>query len=289
MVSIIICSRDKNSLQAVSENVRQTIGVAHEIIAIDNSDGKYGICQAYNLGARQSQYGILCFMHEDLLFHTLGWGQRVASLLADATIGVLGVAGGRYQPKVPAGYWGTGPDYLCMNVLHSPPGGPSVLDLRNPVGEPLVEAVVLDGLWLCSRREVWEQHPFDEQTFPKFHFYDMDYCTAIFKHLRVCVVYDILIEHFSKGTLNSQWALAALDYQRKWAADLPLSIVLPSEVVRPLLDRQAAIDFINLLLELRLPTAIIRQQLGKLLAMGPVNREVLGLAKKVIQQCYFGK
>ena len=199
MISLIVCSRDIASIATFTHNVQQTIGVAHEIIAINNIKGQYGICQAYNNGARQSKYNILCFVHEDLAFRTVNWGQRVVAILADASIGVLGVAGGVYQPKVPSAYWSPGPEYLRMHVVHTVPGTIPVIDLLNPNNQQLAEVAVADGVWLCSRRQVWQQHPFDEQTFPRFHFYDIDYCTAIARQYRICVTFEVVLEHFSRG------------------------------------------------------------------------------------------
>ncbi|MCE5282251.1 MAG: glycosyltransferase family protein, partial [Deltaproteobacteria bacterium] len=77
MISIIICSRDSGALKEVSGNIEETIGVPYEIIAIDNSRNQYSIFDAYNLGAEQSTFDHLCFMHEDILYHTPHWGSAV--------------------------------------------------------------------------------------------------------------------------------------------------------------------------------------------------------------------
>ena len=106
MLSIIICSRDVDALKVVSQNVEITVGVPFEIIGIDNSNGQYSICQAYNTGAAQAKYELLCFMHEDIRFHTMEWGRKIADILQDTAIGVLGVSGGRYQVAAPAAWWG---------------------------------------------------------------------------------------------------------------------------------------------------------------------------------------
>ncbi len=77
----------------LKENIRATIGVAFEIIPIINSGGRIGICEAYNIGARRSKFGMLCFMHEDVRMHTMSWGKIVSRILQDKSIGLLGVAG----------------------------------------------------------------------------------------------------------------------------------------------------------------------------------------------------
>ncbi|MFI2757155.1 glycosyltransferase family 2 protein, partial [Streptococcus suis] len=83
VLSLIICTRDPTALKTVSQSAAATIGVPHEIVAVDNSEGQYGICEAYNIGAAQAQYDVLCFMHEDIRFHTSGWGRIVVDILQD--------------------------------------------------------------------------------------------------------------------------------------------------------------------------------------------------------------
>lgn len=221
MISIIVCTRSSELLQRLVQNVTETIGVPHEIIAIDNSTGKYGICEAYNIGARQSQYDALCFMHEDLRFHTEGWGQLVLNTLANLEIGVVGVAGGTYQSKAPTSWISNTIPCLRTNVLHST-GRPFLrVDYWNPQQEVLAEVATVDGLWMCCRKEIWEKFPFDQESFPHFHFYDIDFCTKVFSKYKIVVTYEILIEHFSEGTFKVDWAINALKYYRIRNAYLP--------------------------------------------------------------------
>jgi hypothetical protein len=285
MISIIICSRFPSMLAQLQNNIAATIGMPHEIIAINNVDGQYGICQAYNIGARQSRYGTLCFMHEDIKFHTDGWGQSVTNALSDKTIGVLGVAGGTYQPKVPSAYWSSGPEYIRMQVLHTVAQGELILDLINPDSQPIAEVAVADGVWLCSRREVWLKYQFDEQTFPGFHFYDIDYCTAIASQYRICITFGVLLEHFSKGSMNEQWLLAALDYQQKWAAQLPFGPATLSQPTVAAIEKRALTEYVNRLLKSTVSTVLIWQQLWRLAKYG-LSRETIGLVRRLIMRRY---
>ena len=282
MISIIICSRDSETLRTVSQNVEQTIGVSHEVIAINNSQGEYGICQAYNVGAKRSKYDILCFMHEDLRFHTPDWGRKVAEVLSDSSIGVLGVAGGMYQLKAPVPWWFMGTAYMREQVLHSVPGEASTLHLVNPEKQSLADVAVVDGLWLCSRKEVWNQHPFDEKRFPGFHFYDMDYCTAIFLHNRICVTFDILIEHFSKGTVNETWLLNVLEYQRKWRAVLPFGSVAVEKEQNAEFERLGLLDFIDKFISTSLPSGKVAGTFARLIALAPFDRDTIGMTKRFV-------
>lgn len=225
MISIIIATVDAKRLQAVSDNLSQTVGVPYELITIENQNAKQGLCAIYNQGASQAQYNILCFMHEDVLIHTRDWGQKVCEILEDPAIGLLGVIGVVYKSKAPSGIWcRTSEDvnrgrYYCYNNQ-----GERWLFERNPNGQVLESVVAIDGLWMCTRKEVWLQHPFDSKTFVGFHMYDVDFSTQIYQTHRVCVTYEILMEHFSNGSWTRDWLDSVEAYSKKWHSLLPLSI-----------------------------------------------------------------
>ena len=50
MISIIICSRQKELSAQLKNNIQNTIGTEYEIIKVDNSQNEYFITQAYNKG-----------------------------------------------------------------------------------------------------------------------------------------------------------------------------------------------------------------------------------------------
>lgn len=280
MVSLIICSRSATDLGSVSESVAATIGLPYEIIAVDNSKGEYSICEAYNIGAAQARHDLLCFMHEDIRFHTAGWGQTVVDTLRDPTVGVLGVTGGMYQVAAPAAWWGCGLDFCRENVLNIFADGHTEMDLRNPEGQHLTDVAVVDGLWMCSRKEVWQKHPFDSRTFTEFHFYDVDYCTELFKHgLRVCVTFDLLIEHHSRGSVNTSWLHNALKYQQKRQGQLPFGVVQPTAAQRTLLELRALQEFTGRLIRAKFPARVVLTYLSRCLRLNPFNRDTLWLAK----------
>ncbi|GAB3317723.1 glycosyltransferase [Hymenobacter humi] len=284
MISIIICSRNKDALPFVSQSVASTIGVPYEIIAIDNSDGQYSICEAYNRGAAQTQYDLLCFMHEDIRFHTQGWGRKVIDALADPTIGVLGVTGGQYQLASPAAWWGCGLALCRENVLNVFEDGHTEMELRNPEGAALTDVAVVDGMWLCSRKAVWEQHPFDANTFTDFHFYDVDYCTEVFgAGLRVCVTFEVLLEHHSRGSVNNAWVHNALKYQRKRRGQLPFGPVSVPTAERRRLELRALQEFTGRLVRGRFPHWLVAQYLSRCWARAPFNRDTLWLLKQWLQ------
>lgn len=223
MISIIICSIKPNLLEAVSENIARTIGVQHEIIAIDNRKGTHGICSAYNHGASQSRFSFLCFVHEDVIFHTQDWGLILKDLLENRNIGLVGLAGAIYKPAMISGWWDVPPALFRKHLVQHTRQGEVVNDFINPKNEPYSEVVSLDGVFLATRKEVWQENSFDEKTFPGFHFYDTDFSTQIANEYKLVVTHQIKAEHLSQGNANSiTWLKHVLLYHHKWKHKLPL-------------------------------------------------------------------
>jgi hypothetical protein len=214
MISLIICSRDTAALAAVNTNVAKTIGVPFEIIAIDNSENTYGICEAYNTGAARAKFDLLCFMHEDLCFQTSDWGKTVIDVLSDPAIGILGVAGGVYQVHAPASWNSFGTEFIIMNVIQGDKKGGKKLMQLLPNDNALFEVAAVDGLWMCCRKSVWDKYKFDNKNFPEFHFYDIDFCTRVFPEYSIVVTPNILMEHFSQGSYNASWYENALKFYK---------------------------------------------------------------------------
>lgn len=226
MISIIICSKNKFVFQAVSQQVALTIGLPHEIIPIDNANIRYSICEAYNLGASQSKYDYLCFMHEDIKFHSDNWGYEVVDALKDPTIGLIGIMGSIAKTKSPSG-WSVDTNLALtrLNFIQRYPNGESRQSLINPEGQALAEVVTLDGCWLCTRKDVWLRLPFDQNTFRNFHFYDLDYALQVFTAgYKVCVLYGVSIEHLSLGNFDEKWITEALKFHEKWQKHLPVHL-----------------------------------------------------------------
>ena len=94
MISIIICSRNSQCSDKYTEHIHNTIGnIPYEIIWIDNSDNQRNMCQAYNYGVSLAKYDYLCFMHEDIVFHSKDWGKMAIAAMSDDSVGMLGVQG----------------------------------------------------------------------------------------------------------------------------------------------------------------------------------------------------
>lgn len=223
MISLIICTKNRKEIKDLELNIEKTIGLAYELIVIEDHNGSTGLCKAYNQGARRAQYDVLCFMHDDIRYETENWGQVVCSVLEDRTIGLLGIAGGVVKTQVPSDWEGRYKGVEAHLIQHYKyRAGDPILFRSSYSGSPLAEVVVLDGTWLCSRKDVFENMQFDEQTFPGFHGYDIDYSLQVGQKYRVCVTFNVLVQHFSDGNYSAEWIRAALKLGRKWERYLPV-------------------------------------------------------------------
>lgn len=226
MISIIICSRNQTLLNNVSQSVRDTIGVPYEIIAIDNSEGKYGICKAYNLGVAQAKYDIFCFMHEDITFETQNWGQNVVNHLKDESVGLIGVAGADPMHKMPC----TFAQNLLINeaniiVYSNDQKFSNHINTSINVAEAQIikQVTGIDGVFMCTRMDVYQQYQFDEKTLKGFHAYDADFSLQILQKYKVCVVFDVLMHHYSSGHADKKFMDSYLKLCYKWRKKLPIS------------------------------------------------------------------
>ena len=221
MISVIICSKDKGLLQKVSNSIEETIGVAYEIIAVENPNGKIGICQAYNLGATRAKYDLLCFSHEDVIYHTPNWGANLARHLQNKEVGVVGVVGCLIKPKSPSGVWLNNRAVDRLSMFQTDADGKPYHVCVNPHNEKISEVKTLDGVFLACRKEVWQANRFDEENLKNFHGYDVDFSLQVSRSFKNYVVYDIQLEHLSYGFNNPAWVESVMIVEKKWQRQLP--------------------------------------------------------------------
>ena len=228
MISIIISSQNERVLVKVKQSIHDTIGIPYEIIAIENSNGRMGICHAYNEAASKAIYDIFCFMHEDISFETKEWGQKVVNYLQDKKIGLLGVAGGDTK-GLPPSTWSSSVFQSEISIIQHYKNKDQPFQVFNRTGYPedkstIKEVVCIDGVWMCTRRDVFDKYKFDGKTFNGFHGYDIDLSLQVKREYRVCVVFDIIMHHYSEGSYNRTWMKSTIDMSEKWKDTLPLSV-----------------------------------------------------------------
>ena len=186
MISVLICSADNSLLNQVKTNIEQTIWVEHEILFFDNLEKK-GISEVYNSLAARAKFSYLCFVHEDILFQTLNWGLLLADIFSkNPAIGVVGVAGSKYKSKSFSGWYSGIPGFDCANILHRYSYGDALICLQPNKKNVLEEVVCLDGVFICSRKDVWQQSRFNDADLKGFHFYDVDFKLYSLKVIACC-------------------------------------------------------------------------------------------------------
>ncbi len=228
MISIIICSANSTLLADIKENIRKTIGVAHEILAFENHGQQKGICEIYNQGVRNAKYEILCFMHEDVELHTINWGQNVIKAFAEnAQLGLLGIAGSSYKSFSPSGWDSTAfrerinYSNLLQRYKYKPTATEQLLVSKNQAATQKV--AVIDGVWFCSTKQILKNHEFDQQLLKKFHGYDIDISLSIGQYYDVAVTFEVFLTHFSEGNFDKDWVKETLLLQHKWRNFLPVN------------------------------------------------------------------
>lgn len=224
MISVIICSINPTFAQQVQENIAATIGVAWEPIVINNTIAPKSITAVYNQGAAMAQYDIVCFVHEDVLFQTNNWGQvLVDAFKKDAGLGLIGVAGSKYKSKTPSGWYTGFKELDCCNIAHlNRTGQKEILSFNPEAGSLSQQVVVIDGVFMCCPKRVWEVIRFDEVLLTDFHLYDLDFSLRVAEKYKVLVSFEIEMLHITKGNhYGNQWLEATLKWHQPMEQKLP--------------------------------------------------------------------
>jgi hypothetical protein len=223
MLSIIVCSRNKLPQKELVDNINTTIGTEYELIHIDNSENQYSIFSAYNYGCTLSKFKYLCFIHEDILFHTQNWGEKIIFHLQSPKTGILGFAGGDLVTHVP-GAWANHISPSLNIIQTDKTGKRPTKHLIEPLNysQSKRSSITLDGLFLSMRKDILKKIRFDEN-FKGFHGYDYDISLqAIVAGYMNYVIYDIKIEHFSRGKTDINYFRNLISIYKKFENYLPI-------------------------------------------------------------------
>jgi len=229
MISIIISTHKPELFEAVKVSIDKTIGVAYEIIGVENH-ARYSICEAYNIGESQAKYPYLCFVHEDVLFKTKDWGKSLISIMeADKSIGLIGIAGTKFKSTYPTGSWGQSSFLTKYKRGHVFVYADNLVeqhieydDSKHP--ELLEEVVCVDGVFMFTKKEVYKSCRYDDTVFTNFHGYDLDFSLQVFfQSYKVLVYRGVELIHLSQGNYTPYFTLANRLMQKKWGSKLPVA------------------------------------------------------------------
>lgn len=231
MLSIIVCSRNKTLPKKFVDNVMNTVGVDYEIINIDNSENRYTIFSAYNAGFSQRKYPYLCFVHEDVQFHTQNWGEKVISHLENPETGIIGLAGSDLVTRIPAA-WST-IIFGVANIIQSDRTGrkkTKIVQYPENYDQSTHSVILLDGVFLCMKSILMNEIKFDEQL-SGFHGYDYDISIqSVVAGYKNYTIYDVNLEHFSRGKTDYTYYRNLISIFKKWEKYLPLIGQSASEI-----------------------------------------------------------
>jgi len=199
-ISIIVCSIDPRRLARLKVDLDRLLPLEDwELIHVPDARS---LCEGYTRGLSRASGELIVFCHDDIGIACEDFADRLRRHLAQYDL--IGVAGADYV-NGPAWHW-AGPPHTASWVSLPRPDGALVCGLLGAHGALLRNAQVLDGVFLAGRRAVFEQIPFDADTFDGFHCYDLDLSYRAYRAgLRCAVTLDLLIWHQSGGNFGESW------------------------------------------------------------------------------------
>lgn len=227
MISIIISSHRPEIHGEIEENIKKTIGLNFEIIFIDNKN-KYSLSEAYNLGASRAKYEYLCFVHNDIIFKTKDWGNTMVDIMErDSSVGLIGVAGTKFLSRFSLGWHCPffSDKFLVGRVIQMDmPGDDYHLHNYSIKQNDVEEVVSIDGIFMFTKKVVWEKVNFDQNALKGFHGYDIDFSisTIIIGGCKVVVSKYPILQHSSFGDNRKEWFDSNKLVLKKWRKHLPM-------------------------------------------------------------------
>lgn len=211
MLSIIICSRTQAISEGLSMNIKNTVGCKHELIVIDNSENAYSIFEAYNLGIERSKGNFLCFIHDDILFHTKDWGALLQEIFSqEDSLGLIGIAGSKSKTRMPSLWWLCPNEDKVLSIIQHIPNRTTEEWQEGFEQGNRVEVMAIDGVFMACRKN---NHILFHSEMMGFHNYDLNLSFEYRKlGYTIMVTNEIRIEHFSSGTVNEKWIESAYRY-----------------------------------------------------------------------------
>lgn len=251
MLSILVSSYNTERFKDFYANVKDTIGrIPYEIIKIDNN-GLMSITQAYNLAAQQARYEFLLFVHDDINFCCINWGEKLAGYLKLPDAGIIGVAGCVYKSAMVSSWYQPTIDNIEFNRYHYIQAfkyqeKSAITMISNPFNEKLSKVITVDGVFMAVKKNVWLQHQFDENI-KGFHGYDMSYSLSVSSKFQNYVCYDILLEHLSEGLISIEWVTENIKVHKLYSSVLPQSCISLKKSTSNELEKVNCISLISLI------------------------------------------
>jgi glycosyltransferase involved in cell wall biosynthesis len=225
MISVIVCSNKPPDWTVHERNVGKTIGASFEYCRMDNRGKPTGICAAYNTGVSRASGDILVFVHEDVFFLEPGWGTVLEQkFAADPALGLVGVAGTQFLYRTSASWAKAGRPFIRGRIVNEYHESDEFFMTVFSWDKQDAPVVAVDGLFFAIRRPLFNRIRFDEETFDKYHFYDLDICMQIrAARCSLIVTWDIFVKHLSRGNADDVWREYGRRFLLKHGDSLPAS------------------------------------------------------------------
>jgi len=216
ILSIITCHPSSDEVPTLRHSVEANAGFGDtELVVTVEGDS---IARKYNTGAKRAKGQLFLFTHSDV--ELLSSRSILAAALRtanDPKIGVVGIAGARVLNQ--NGIWWSIGDQLSGACMHTD-GQSHWMTAFGRYGR----VVVLDGVVLLMRREVFDKVGGFDETFPFFDYYDIDLTLRVHLAGLMNATYPLHVLHHSLGDTRNkpQWDLNRRQFTEKWKAVLPV-------------------------------------------------------------------
>lgn len=221
MISVVYSTREDNPKHI--EHIKKTSGIHKglEVIQYINN-GEYSLTELYNKALKETTNDIVVFCHDDIIFETKNWGNKILKhFKRTPNYGILGVAGSTYLPK--SAKWWEIPYTMRGIVNHQHQGKKWESIYSNHLGNKLYDVTLVDGLFFVVNKNTIKSS-FDE-SITGFHLYDVSFCYDNFKEgVNIGVMSDIRLTHLSIGETNEEWEKNRETFADENKDNLPLMI-----------------------------------------------------------------
>lgn len=224
-LSIITCHPDSPDVSALRNSIEANLGWQDtELVPVVGAES---IAKAYNQGARTAQGVVLLFTHADveLLASRAMMGAAVRALMNGPRSGVLGIAGSTLLNH--DCIWWQSRDHTSGCCLHDDPE-----KVWPTAFGPYGRVVVLDGVLLMVRRDVYDAVGGFDEEIVGWDYYDVDFSLRAHLAGYQNSTFPLHVLHHSVGAgcipkypgEVTQWEKNRRAFIERWKSVLPVSL-----------------------------------------------------------------
>jgi len=185
------------------------------------NNNEYSLTEIYNKGLAEASSDIIVFCHDDIIFETKSWGEKVLKAFEkNPEYGILGVAGTNHMIS---GMWWEIRNAMHGTVKHTDGTKVWTNKYSESYGNQIKEMITVDGLFIAINRKKIKVG-FDEN-FKGFHFYDISFCLSNYNlNVKIGLLSNVLLLHKSVGQVNEQWGENKILFENIYGEHLPICL-----------------------------------------------------------------